>query len=376
MASGSPGDGSTPFEADVEALRASFEAALEPILSPATGESSTPESSLKALEEIRIRFTGKKSDLTALMGRLKELPKEQKGAAGKSVNLLKRDLEVRLRQERERLEAAREAAELEREWIDVTLDDGALGGGKSLGSGPRRALGSLHPTSRIQYEIEDIFTSMGFEILDGPHVETDHFNFEALNIPAHHPARDMQDTFYLEDGNLLRTHTSSIQVRGMMDHRPPFKVIGPGKVFRCERLDASHESTFHQLEGMMVDRDIKVAHLIYFKKLFLSRVFGREVEVRLRPGYFPFVEPGFELDIRCLICGGDGCSVCKKVGWVELVPCGMVHPNVLRAGGIDPEEFSGFAFGLGLDRLVMMRYQIDDIRHLHGADLRFLSQFS
>ena len=185
----------------------------------------------------------------------------------------------------------------------------------------------------------------------------------------------MQDTFYLEDGNLLRTHTSSVQIRGMQRLRPPFKIIGPGKVFRCERIDASHESTFHQLEGMMVDRDIKVAHLICFMKVLLSRIFGREEEVRLRPGYFPFVEPGFELDLRCARCAGQGCAVCKGLGWLELLGCGMVHPNVLRYGGIDPEEFSGFAFGLGLDRLVMRRYGIEDIRHLHGADLRFLRQF-
>jgi phenylalanyl-tRNA synthetase alpha chain len=216
---------------------------------------------------------------------------------------------------------------------------------------------------------------MGFEVLDGPQVETDYFNFEALNIPKDHPARDMQDTFYLEDGNLLRTHTSSIQVRGMQKLRPPFKIIGPGKVFRCERIDASHEVSFHQLEGMMVDRDIKVAHLIYFMRVLVSGIFGREVEVRLRPGYFPFVEPGFELDMRCLLCSGKGCSVCKQVGWLELLGCGMVHPNVLRCGGIDPDEYSGFAFGLGIDRLVMMRYGIEDIRHLHAADLRFIRQF-
>jgi phenylalanyl-tRNA synthetase alpha chain len=266
----------------------------------------------------------------------------------------RRQSEVATRWLRDRLDA---------EWVDATLDLG------------RKPAGNLHPTSQVQYEIEDVFTSMGFEVLDGPHVDDDHFNFEALNIPKDHPARDMQDTFYLEDGNLLRTHTSTIQVRGMRRLRPPFKIIGPGKVFRCERVDASHETTFHQLEGMMVDRDIKVAHLIYFMKVLLSRIFGREEEVRLRPGYFPFVEPGFELDIRCLLCRGTGCSVCKQVGWVELLPCGMVHPNVLRAGGIDPTEYSGFAFGLGLDRLVQMRYGIEDVRHIHSADLRFLEQF-
>ena len=228
----------------------------------------------------------------------------------------------------------------------------------------------------VQREIEDIFLSMGFEILDGPHIEDEHHNFEALNIPKDHPARDMQDTFWFKNmKNLLRTHTSTIQVRGMETRTPPFKFVGPGKVFRAERTDASHEMCFHQLEGMMVGKDISVANLIYFMKVLLSEIFKKDVEVRLRPGFFPFVEPGFELDIKCLICGGKGCSVCKHVGWVELLPCGMVHPNVLKAGNINPEENNGFAFGLGLDRLVMMKYGIDDIRHLHGGDLRFSSQF-
>jgi phenylalanyl-tRNA synthetase alpha chain len=216
---------------------------------------------------------------------------------------------------------------------------------------------------------------MGFTVLDGPEVETEEYNFDALNIPADHPARDMQDTFWLTDGNLLRTHTSPVQVRGMRKLGPPFRMIAPGRVFRNEEVDASHEHTFYQLEGMMVDRDVSVAHLIFFMKTLLSSIFRREVTVRLRPGFFPFVEPGFELDIRCLICGGPGCSVCKQSGWVELLPCGLVNPNVLRLSGIDPEEWNGFAFGLGLTRLAMMRYGIDDIRLLLGGDLRFLNQF-
>ena len=223
---------------------------------------------------------------------------------------------------------------------------------------------------------------MGFEVLDGPHIENEFYNFEALNIPGDHPARDMQDTFWFKDEkseegkkHLLRTHTSTIQVRGMMSRKPPFKFIAPGTVFRCERTDASHEMVFNQLEGMMVGKDISVANLIYFMKTTLKEIFKKDVEFRLRPGFFPFVEPGFELDIKCLICGGKGCSVCKHVGWVELLPCGMVHPNVLRAGGIDPDEYNGFAFGIGLDRLVMMRYGIDDIRHLQSGDLRFNTQF-
>lgn len=223
---------------------------------------------------------------------------------------------------------------------------------------------------------------MGFEILDGPHIEDEFHNFEALNIPGDHPARDMQDTFWFQNPHthegkkhLLRTHTSTIQVRGMLSKKPPFRFIAPGVVFRSERTDASHEMVFTQLEGMMVGKDISVANLIYFMKTILKEIFKRDVEVRLRPGFFPFVEPGFELDIKCLICNGSGCSVCKHVGWVELLPCGMVHPNVLKSGGIDPNEYNGFAFGLGLDRLVMMKYGIDDIRHLQSGDLRFNSQF-
>jgi phenylalanyl-tRNA synthetase alpha chain len=336
---------------DLDSIRAEFEEALK-------GTSAERD-----LQELKVRFTGKKSRLQALKGGLGKMAPAERQAFGKRVNELASAIEEGLERARRSLAEKVLVQRLEAEWLDPTLDMG------------RRPAGNLHPLTRIQYEVEDVFTSMGFQVLDGPLVETDYFNFEALNIPADHPARDMQDTFYLEDGNLLRTHTSSIQVRGMQRLRPPFKIIGPGKVFRSERIDASHEAVFHQLEGMMVDRDIKVAHLIYFMKAFLSKVFGREEEVRLRPGYFPFVEPGFELDIRCLLCGGKGCSVCKQVGWVELCPCGMVHPNVLRAGKIDPAEYSGFAFGLGLDRLVMMRYGIEDIRHLHAADLRFLGQF-
>ena len=339
------------MKGQLAALEAEFDAALD--------EASDD----RELADLKVRFLGKRGELTQLLKGLGGLPPEERQAAGKATNELKKRLETALKDCRENLARKAQADRIESEWLDVTLERG------------RRPRGNLHPITQIQYEIEDVFTAMGFQVLDGPHVETDHFNFEALNIPKDHPARDMQDTFFLEDGNLLRTHTSSIQVRGMEHLRPPFKIIGPGKVFRCERIDASHESTFHQLEGMMVDREVSVAHLIHFMRTLLARIFRREEEVRLRPGYFPFVEPGFELDIRCLLCKGKGCSVCKQVGWLELLPCGMVHPNVLRAGNIDSEAYSGFAFGLGLDRLVMMRYGIEDIRHLHGADLRFIRQF-
>ena len=300
---------------------------------------------------------------------LRDATPDQRRELGKQSNQCKETIELKLEDKRFTLEQEELNKKLEAHWIDPTLRNSILSQGLNAGA--------YHPTTLVRREIEDIFLSMGFDILDGPHIESDYYNFEALNIPADHPARDMQDTFWFTDlKHLLRTHTSCVQVRGMEIKRPPFKFIVPGKCFRCERTDASHEMVFHQLEGMMVGHEVSVSNLIYFMKTLLTEIFRREVEIRLRPGFFPFVEPGFELDIQCLICNGKGCSVCKKSGWVELLPCGMVHPNVLRYGKIDPEEYSGFAFGLGLDRLVMMRYEIDDIRLLHSADLRFHSQFN
>lgn len=323
--------------------------------------------SIEDLEQIRIRVLGRKGELTQILRSLGTLPQEERVEVGKLSNELKEKIEEALETRKAKLEEIRINKLIMEDWLDVTLS--------MPGSLKKLETGHLHPISQIQYEIEDIFTSMGFEILDGPEVETDYYNFEALNIPPYHPARDMQDTFWTEDGNLLRTHTSAIQVRGMERLKPPFRVIGPGRVFRYESIDASHENTFYQVEGMMVDKDISVAHLIYFMKTLLKEIFKRETTIRLRPGYFPFVEPGFELDIHCLICNGQGCSVCKNSGWVELLPCGLVHPNVLRYGNIDPDNWSGFAFGLGLNRLVMMRYGINDIRHFLSGDIRFLHQF-
>lgn len=323
--------------------------------------------SIEDLEQIRIRVLGRKGELTQILRSLGTLPQEERVEVGKLSNELKEKIEDALETRKAKLEEIRINKLSMEDWLDVTLSMP-----ESL---KKLETGHLHPISQIQYEIEDIFTSMGFEILDGPEVETDYYNFEALNIPPYHPARDMQDTFWTEDGNLLRTHTSAIQVRGMERLKPPFRVIGPGRVFRYESIDASHENTFYQVEGMMVDKDISVAHLIYFMKTLLKEIFKRETTIRLRPGYFPFVEPGFELDIHCLICNGQGCSVCKNSGWVELLPCGLVHPNVLRYGNIDPDNWSGFAFGLGLNRLVMMRYGINDIRHFLSGDIRFLHQF-
>ncbi|MGH9627758.1 MAG: phenylalanine--tRNA ligase subunit alpha [Bryobacteraceae bacterium] len=319
----------------------------------------TPE----ALETVRVEALGRKGVLAQISKDMSKLSPDERASVGKLLNSTKQKLESALEDRQTEFASGRLAAKLDSEWLDLTLP------------APGVRPGSLHPITRIQYEIEQLFISLGFAVLDGPEVETEYNNFDALNIPPDHPARDMQDTFWAGEGQLLRTHTSPVQIRGMKKLGPPLRMIAPGRVFRNEEVDASHEHTFYQLEGMMIDREVSVAHLIYFMKTLLSAVFGRDVTVRLRPGYFPFVEPGFELDIQCLICGGSGCPVCKQSGWVELLPCGLVHPNVLRMAAIDPETWNGFAFGLGLTRLAMMRYGIDDIRWLQSGDLRFARQF-
>ena len=319
--------------------------------------------SVEALEAVRVDVLGRKGTLGQFSKEFGKLAPQERAAAGKALNAAKEALESAFEARKHSFDTEALNARLGSEWIDLTLP------------APGARPGSLHPVTQVQMELEDLFTSLGFAVLDGPEVETEYHNFDALNIPASHPARDMQDTFWLTDGNLLRTHTSPVQVRGMERLGPPLRMIAPGRVFRNEEVDASHEHTYYQLEGMMVDRNVSVAHMLYFMKTLLSAIFRREVIIRLRPGYFPFVEPGFELDIQCLICGGPGCAVCKQSGWVELMPCGLVHPNVLRMSGIDPDEWGGFAFGLGLTRLAMMRYGIDDIRLFESGDLRFLRQF-
>lgn len=317
----------------------------------------------EALEAVRVSALGRKGSLGQFSRQFGKLTPEERATAGKALNTAKETIETALEDRKRAFDSESLDARLQSEWLDLTLP----------APGPRP--GSLHPVTQVQKEIEDLFTSLGFAVLDGPEVETEYHNFDALNIPPTHPARDMQDTFWLTDGNLLRTHTSPVQVRGMERFGPPLRMIAPGRVFRNEEVDASHEHTFYQVEGMMVDRNVSVAHMLYFMKALLSAIFHREATVRLRPGYFPFVEPGFELDIQCLICGGSGCAVCKQSGWVELMPCGLVHPNVLHMSGIDPDQWGGFAFGLGLTRLAMMRYGIDDIRLFESGDLRFLRQF-
>jgi len=318
----------------------------------------------RALSDLQRKYLGKTGVLAAWMARLPTLPAAERPRLGQAVNLLKKELGAQI----EAREAALEKAALE----------SASAGGSFDPTLPAPAVerGSLHPLTQVTREIEDLFVSMGYQIADGPEVETDWHNFQALNIPPDHPARDSQDTFYLKGpGRLvLRTHTSPVQVRTLERLKPPLRVIVPGKAFRNEATDASHEHTFHQLEGLVVDKGVSVAHLISAMKTLLRGIFRRDLEIRLRPGFFPFVEPGFELDARCPFCK-SGCSVCKQTRWIELLPCGLVHPNVLTASGVDPNVWSGFAFGLGLSRLVMLRFGITDVRLLLSGDLRFLEQF-
>lgn len=318
--------------------------------------------SLDDLNDLRVNYLGKNGYLTSVMKVLKDLSVEEKKAFGQAVNELKTEVLEGIGAKTEELKMAELMAELDgMPRVDLT-------------TGSNDEKGSLHPVTIIQDRLINIFRGMGFSVEDGNEVETEYNNFEAVNIPKFHPARDMQDTFYLDNGQVLKTHTSASQNRIMKKYGAPLKAIFPGRCFRNEELDASHENTFFQMEGMMIDKNVSISNLIYFMKTMLSEVFGREVEVRLRPGFFPFVEPGFELDCSCPYCGGKGCRVCKQGGWIELCPCGMIHPNVLRMGGIDPDEYQGFAFGLGLSRLVMMTYGFGDIRNLNGKDLKVLEQ--
>lgn len=318
--------------------------------------------------DLKSSYIGKTGIISEILKGIKDASIEVKRTLGPLANTAKEKMEMLSADKIETLESVQINSKLSSEKVDLSARSGIWD--KSL------IHGGIHPTHQVLRELEDIFLSMGFEVLDGPHIEDDYHNFEALNIPDTHPARDMQDTFWFSNKkNLLRTHTSTIQIRGMKERKPPFRFVAPGKVFRCERTDATHEMVFHQLEGMMVGKDINVGHLIYFMKTLLKEIFKKDMEVRLRPGYFPFVEPGFELDIRWKKPDPKKPSE-RYSGWLELLPCGMVHPNVLKAGGIDPTQYSGFAFGLGLDRLVMVKYGIEDVRHFHRGDLRFLNQFA
>ena len=321
------------------------------------------------IERLRVSFLGKKGLVTEALKDLRNLDAEAKKAAGMQANILKNEIEksiVDYQKKMEEWEYQRMIASTEHYDYSIPSDV---------------SVGTLHPITIVQKQIEDIFKTMGFIIEDGLEIQTEFNNFEGVNIPKNHPARDMQDTYYLENGQLLKTHTSAAQNTIMRKYGAPktgepLKVLFPGRCFRNENIDASHENTFFQLEGMMIGDDISISNLIYFMKVLLTEVFERDVKVRLRPGFFPFVEPGFELDINCAICGGTGCPTCKHSGWLELLPCGMIHPNVLRLGGIDPEKYTGFAFGLGLTRLAMMKYNIKDIRLFNSGNLKQLKQFT
>lgn len=317
-----------------------------------------------SVEEIRVDFLGKKGKVIEILKNLKSVEESKRKEVASRANKLRVEIESKIEAKKEEIKEKEYEEKIKSaKKIDLSLPVDLK-------------LGSLHPITVVEKELIDIFESMGFTVEDGNEVETEYNNFEAVNVPKHHPARDMQDTFWLENGQLLKTQTSAAQNKIMKKYGAPLKAIFPGRCFRNEELDASHENTFFQMEGMMIDKDVSIANLIYFMKTLLSEIFKKDVEVRLRPGYFPFVEPGFELDIKCLYCEGKGCKVCKHGGWIELCPCGMIHPNVLKMGGIDPEEYSGFAFGLGLSRLAMMKYGINDLRILNSGNLRCLKQIN
>ena len=308
------------------------------------------------LLDIKAKYLGKKSKVAELMSNLKNMGIEDKKKYGSLFNQIKKDLEEKINNRISEVNIVKDIS------FDETL--------------PVKAkLGSLHPVTIVTKEVTDILKRMGFSVVSGPEMESEYYNFVALNIPDNHPARDMQDTYWLDNGKLLRTHTSPNQVHAMQKYGAPIKICAPGRCFRNEDLDASHENTFFQVEGMVIDKNISIGNLVYTMKELLSAIFKKNVDVRIRPGFFPFVEPGVEIDCSCLICGGKGCPTCKNSGWIELCPGGMIHPNVLKESGIDPDEYSGFAFGLGITRLAMMKYKIDDIRVLNSGDLRVLDKF-
>lgn len=343
----------------LEEIRARAEAELQKI------------DSLADLEALRVQALGKKGELTAILKSMGSLSAEERPKMGQLANEMRQSIEAMLSEKTKQLKEEQMRREIEATPVfDVSAPVDLT-------------RGSYHPITLVQRECERIFKSMGFTVEDYSEIVTDYECFESLNIPKAHPARDMQDTYYLENGQLLKTQTSAAQNAiykkykdALINDGVPIKAIFPGRCFRNEATDACHENTFFQMEGVMVDKNISISNLIYFMKTMLSEVFQKDIKVRLRPGFFPFVEPGFELDISCLICGGEGCPSCKHSGWLELCPCGMIHPAVLRDGGIDPEEYTGFAFGLGLTRLAMMKYGIKDIRDLNSGNLKSLSQFA
>ena len=315
------------------------------------------------IEELRVKYLGKKGELTALLKQMGALSPEERPKMGQLVNEAKAQIEALITEKATELKEKATELKLAAETIDITMPAKTVKKGK------------LHPLNTVLNDMIDIFQSMGFDVVDGPEVETDHYNFECLNVPADHPARDMQDTFYLAENLLLRTQTSAAQIRTMETRKPPIRVICPGRVFRADEVDATHSPVFHQIEGLVVDKGITLCDLKGVLEQFAHEIYGSDTKVKFRPSFFPFTEPSVEVDVSCSECGGKGCRVCKGAGWIEILGAGMVHPNVLRSCGIDPEEYSGFAFGIGLDRLTTTRYKISDIRLLFENDKRFLDQF-
>ncbi len=337
-----------------EALETIKRAALEQLAAAAD---------IKALDDLRVKLLGKKGELTAILKQMGKLSAEERPVIGQLANQIRGDIEEALEQRLAQLKAAALAKQLEREHIDVTMP------------GLRHPLGKKHPLTLVLDEIKEIFLGMGFDYAEGPEVEYDYYNFEALNIPPNHPARDTQDTFYITDNILLRTQTSPMQIRVMEKQKPPIRVIVPGRVYRSDAVDATHSPVFHQIEGLVVDKGVTMADLKGTLEIFAKKLYGDDAVCRFRPHHFPFTEPSAEVDVMCFACHGEGCRLCKGEGWIEILGCGMVHPKVLKNCGIDPEEYSGFAFGMGLERIVMRRYNIDDLRLFFENDLRFLNQF-
>ncbi|GAA6390885.1 phenylalanine--tRNA ligase subunit alpha [Megasphaera sp.] len=319
---------------------------------------------LQDIQDIRVKFLGKKGELTAIMKEMKNLSKEDRPKVGQLVNTARSAIEEQLNAKLEEVKAKELAAKLESEKIDITLP------------GRKPVTGHEHPLHQTLRLMEDSFLRMGFSIVEGTDIESDYYNFQCLNLPEDHPARDMQDSMYITDNILLRTHTSGMQARTLQSHKPnePFKIIAPGKVYRCD-YDATHSPVFHQMEGMIIDKNIRFSDLKGMLEDFLRDIFGEDTKVRFRASYFPFTEPSAEVDISCVMCGGEGCRVCSHTGWLEILGCGMVNPNVLRLNGYDPDVVTGFAFGMGVERIAMLKYGIDDLRLFYENDMRFLNQF-
>ncbi|GAB2492557.1 phenylalanine--tRNA ligase subunit alpha [Alkalibacterium psychrotolerans] len=338
---------------------------LTALLSQAVVEINSAES-ISEVERIRVNYLGKKGELTSVLKGMKDVSPEERPVIGKKANEVRDELTTVLTRKRERLEKEEMDRQLEKETIDVTLP------------GRQVTKGQTHVLTQIMEDIEDLFLGMGYQIIEGSEVESDYYNFERVNLPQNHPARDMQDTFYITSDILLRTHTSPIQARTLEQHdfsNGPLKMISPGKVYRRDTDDATHSHQFHQIEGMVIDENITMADLKGTLELLAKKMFGEEREIRLRPSYFPFTEPSVEVDVSCFKCGGTGCNVCKKTGWIEILGAGMTHPNVLEMSGVDSSKYGGFAFGLGPDRIAMLKYGVDDIRNFYLNDQRFLKQF-